>query len=507
MEWLIQALSTIREVRDWVGEVGANLEPVISPMPIQASDELRITPIGPARPAPTRTKPVRTKRTRRRREAAPQIDLDAEGVTIPVRALDRDAVELVRRLQRFDQTAYLVGGCVRDLLVGLPPKDFDVSTSARPEQIKKIFRNSRIIGRRFRLAHVYFRGGKIIETSTFRASAAPEPEESEGSSDLLITRDNVWGNEEEDAQRRDFTINGLFYDVASQKVIDYVDGLEDIRAKRIRTIGDADIRLQEDPVRILRAARFAAKLQFDLDEPLREAMVAHRHDIGRCSQARVLEETFKLLRSGHAARSVRVLQETEVLEVILPEIARYLEHGGEAEAALLDRYLAALDEVVREQRGVSDAVVLAALLHPSLDEQVANAEPHLQNGVIADYLAQLTVRMGATKRVRERLRQIFAAQKSFHRTAGGRRARRRVSPASLMKRAYFADALDLFDIYARASGEGLEDVATWRQRSGHVEASDPEEGAAEPPASGRRRRQRSRSRKAATTREPNADLS
>src|SRR5690606_17514971 len=181
---------------------------------------------------------------------------------IPVERLDPDALGVIHRLRSFGHQAYLVGGCVRDLLLGRQPKDFDVATSAHPGEIRAIFRNCRLIGRRFRLAHVYFPGGKVIETATFRTNPNGESE----SEDLLITRDNAFGTVEEDARRRDFTVNGLFYDVVLGKVLDYVGGRADLERRLLRTIGDPDVRIQEDPVRLLRAVRFAAKLGFEIEE-------------------------------------------------------------------------------------------------------------------------------------------------------------------------------------------------------------------------------------------------
>src|SRR5437763_302361 len=210
--------------------------------------------------------------------------------------LDPDAVKVVRRLRRADFTAYLVGGCVRDLLLGMHPKDFDVATSAHPNQVKTTFRNSRLIGRRFRLAHVYYKGGKVIEVSTFRAN--PLDELTDLPQDLLIRHDNVFGDEEEDARRRDFTINGLFYEVDEGRVVDHVGGKADLRARLVRTIGDPDVRMREDPVRILRAIRFAAKCGLSVEARTYAAMKTHVAEIPRCAPPRVLEAVLKLLRSG-----------------------------------------------------------------------------------------------------------------------------------------------------------------------------------------------------------------
>jgi len=237
-------------------------------------------------------------------------------------AIDADADRVVRKLTRAGYKAYLVGGCVRDLLVGRTPKDFDVATSATPNEIKATFRNSRIIGRRFRLAHVFF-GSKIIETATFRANPRDED-----AADLLIRRDNVFGSETEDARRRDFTINGLFYDVEREEVIDHVGGLADLEAKLIRTIGDPDVRFQEDPVRMLRAIKFAARLGFGFEPTTWRALLRWRSEISKCAPPRLLEEMHRLLRGGAARRSFELMVETGVLAVLSPYLAGLLEGLG-----------------------------------------------------------------------------------------------------------------------------------------------------------------------------------
>jgi poly(A) polymerase len=237
-------------------------------------------------------------------------------------AIDPDADRVVRKLTRAGYKAYLVGGCVRDLLVSRTPKDFDVATSATPNEIKSTFRNCRIIGRRFRLAHVFF-GSKIIETSTFRANPRDEDDH-----DLLIRRDNVFGTETEDARRRDFTINGLFYDVEREEVIDHVGGLADLDARLIRTIGDPDIRFQEDPVRMLRAIKFAARLSFGFEPATWRALLRWRSEISKCAPPRLLEEVHRLLRGGAARRSFELLVETGVLAVLSPYLAGLLEGEG-----------------------------------------------------------------------------------------------------------------------------------------------------------------------------------
>src|SRR3954465_4926117 len=256
--------------------------------------------------------------------------------------IDPDAAKVIQRLRRYDHAAYLVGGCVRDLLLGgRKPKDFDVVTSATPQEIKRLFRNCRIIGRRFRLAHIFF-GPKIIETSTFRANPREvEDEERNGaeteSGNLLIVQDNVFGTPEEDARRRDFTINGLFYDTESGQVIGHVKGLAGLEARVVHTIGDPDIRFREDPIRILRAVKFAARCDLTIEPETYRFMMEHRLEIAKCAQARVSEEFYRLLRSGAAKRSMELLLETELLEILAPELVRGLKANADSEDAALHR--------------------------------------------------------------------------------------------------------------------------------------------------------------------------
>ena len=241
--------------------------------------------------------------------------------------IDGDAERVVRRLTKGGFTAYLVGGCVRDLLLGRQPKDFDVATSATPNDIRDLFRNCRIIGRRFRLAHVYF-GKKIIETATFRAN--PRDDEDGEDGDLLIRRDNVFGTETEDARRRDFTINGLFYDFEREDVIDHVDGLPDLEARLVRTIGDPDVRFREDPIRMLRAIKFAARCDLTIEPATYAALLRHRDDIRKSAPPRVVEEVFRLLRGGAARRSLELALSTGVLDVLSPFLAGLFDTGGAA---------------------------------------------------------------------------------------------------------------------------------------------------------------------------------
>src|SRR6476660_5919801 len=277
--------------------------------------------------------------------------------TISRRDVDPDALKVLYRLHEHNYIAYLVGGSVRDLLLGRRPKDFDIGTSAHPHQVEKLFRNCWIIGRRFRLAHVKF-GPKTIEVATFRrqvdpSELPPDPDESdqavqampdaplppdasiedqvqsEGTHlakirarDRLIHRDNTFGTPEEDAFRRDFTINALFYDIATFSIIDYVGGLEDLRGGLVRSIGDPEVRFREDPVRMLRAVALAARLDFTIEPPILEAIRIHRHEIAKSSPARLLEEYYKILRAGSAEKTFRGLADAGLLEPISEELHR-----------------------------------------------------------------------------------------------------------------------------------------------------------------------------------------
>jgi poly(A) polymerase len=385
-----------------------------------------------------------------------------------VERLDADAVKVISRLRHMGHQAYFVGGCVRDLMLGLKPKDFDIATDAHPGEVRAVFRNCRLIGRRFRLAHVYFRGGKIIEVATFRANPIDVAEDVPSAADLLITRDNVFGTAEEDAVRRDFTVNGLFYDVALGEVIDYVGGRADLEARRIATIGDPEIRVREDPVRALRAIRFAARLGFAIEPEAFAAMRRSAAELARCAPARVLEETFKILRCGNAARAFELLRAAGALPMVLPALAEALDAGEAATRARFQAHLVALDALVRSGAEVSEAVLLGALLmHLRRDEAAGEGagEPRRPGGAGAagesaadQLLGQLVQTARLPRRMAERTRLAMGAQRVFR----GPARRRRRRGGGLGAQAYFQDALQLLEITVRATGEGTEALARWR---------------------------------------------
>jgi poly(A) polymerase len=271
--------------------------------------------------------------------------------------IDPDAIKVLYRLKNRGFLAYLVGGGVRDLLLERKPKDFDIATDAHPQQVKKLFGNCFIIGRRFRLCHIRF-GRKVVEVSTFRRAAEPE----EG--DTLIRRDNTFGTPEQDAFRRDFTVNALFYDIASFSVIDWVGGLADLRDRVIRTIGDPGIRLQEDPVRMLRAVALAARLDFTIDQDTAEAIRALRGDIVRSSPARILDEFYKILRQGRSRETFRMLHEYGLLAYLLPEADQAIAEGGERLLGSLGRLDDYRNAGLATPEQLTNALVMGSLLVP-----------------------------------------------------------------------------------------------------------------------------------------------
>jgi poly(A) polymerase len=364
------------------------------------------------------------------------------ALTIPEALISNDALRIVEKLNEQGHLSYVVGGCVRDLALGTEPKDFDVVTTARPQQVRRAFRYARIIGRRFRLVHVRFGRDRMIEVATFRAQV---PEVIEGE-DLLVREDNVYGAPEEDARRRDFTVNGLFYDPLSGAVVDYVDGMKDLRNKVIRSIGPADTRIQEDPVRILRAIRFAAKLGFELDPMLERAIRKYGSEILRCSPARLWEELLKILRSGHASQAIPLAQKLGFLEHLLPEVSETMNRSADAHRMLLE----ALDALVAERGSApDDLILLAVLVLPLLP---STSPRHALNALMQDWNDRFRV----PRRLRERLEDGLLGMRAMVPDGPW------VEQDSLARRAMFGDAVDLLDLVMRATGNGRGLVKSWR---------------------------------------------
>lgn len=290
--------------------------------------------------------------------------------------VSRGALNVLYTLNKAGFDAYLVGGCLRDIVAGMTPKDFDVVTNATPEQVAPLFRRARLIGRRFQIVHAYF-GPEVIEIATFRALT--EPGERKQSEDGMILRDNIYGSIEEDALRRDFTINALYYNIDNFALYDFVGSLDDIRDRRIRMIGDATARYREDPVRMLRAARFAAKLQFELDADTEAPIHQLGLSLHQVPAARLFDEILKLFLSGHALASLRVLQQLGLLEILFPEAGKQL-HGshGAIWQALIEQACINTDTRIHNQRPVTPAFLFAVFLWPAL---VARAARHSDQGM------------------------------------------------------------------------------------------------------------------------------
>ncbi len=394
-----------------------------------------------------------------------------------------------------------------------------MATSATPEQIHRLFRNSRIIGRRFKLVHVYY-GQKNIETSTFRTAPRQATSDDvngedpgDGDGDLLITHDNEWGSIEDDARRRDFTVNGLFYDIEDRNIVDFVDGLNDLDAGVIRTIGVPAVRFQEDPVRMIRAIKFAARLDFEIEAETCPALPDNAEAIVQCSRARVPEELYKLLRGGAACRSFELMAETGLLDHIWPE---YLELFGGTEVLLAQRdesdappeassedddedaepsplspgaslfsHLRALDAYVSETGQVATNGVLQAILYaPLLGDDLDTAPRRELDQTIDQLMHKPSVALGVARRDRELARQILVAHRRMANPS--RRGRR----SSIVHRQYFHDALVFLGISVEARGRDGGHLQHWQMLAATRVTSDDE-----PRSKSRRRRRGRRTRK------------
>src|SRR5258706_3298629 len=285
--------------------------------------------------------------------------------------ISRCARRTCEELQRAGHTAFVVGGAVRDLLLGIRPKDFDLATSATPDEVRSIFRRSRIIGRRFQIVHVLC-GQEVVEVSTYRAHFAREVDPDNTDEHGRMLSDNVFGTQAEDALRRDFTVNALFYDPVKEEVWDYVHGMKDLKARKLTMIGDPATRYREDPVRMLRAARLAAKLGLEIDAKTREPIHAARHLPQNAPQARLFEPPLTLLLSGNAVECVRLLRELDLHHGLLPLLDTALEDPEAGPLAMAA--LRAADERPAAAKPVSPPFLLAALLWGQVEKNLRKFE-------------------------------------------------------------------------------------------------------------------------------------
>jgi poly(A) polymerase len=371
--------------------------------------------------------------------------------------IDKHAYYVIQKLIQNGFKAYLVGGSVRDLLLNRKPKDFDISTSAKPEAVRKLFRNCLLIGKRFRLAHVRF-GAKIIEVATFRAG--------DPLSENLIVRDNIYGTPEEDVMRRDFTINGLFYDVQDQTIIDYVGGVEDAKEKTLKTIGIAETRFRQDPVRMIRLLKFKARFDFIIDPIALEALFKCKEEIIKSSQARILEELFKMLESGSSERFFQYLHEYGLLTLLLPKLASFLNKNTNFS---IYKFLSEIDKALWKDlnKKIDRAILLSCILFPLLEEKVQKLlhenekVPHL--GIIADISDQLINDVFKPfflipRKIKIKMISILTSQYRLTPLYKKPSRRRRIP-----KDPYFLNAFKFFKIRASVDPKLLKSYTEWNE--------------------------------------------
>lgn len=371
--------------------------------------------------------------------------------------IDEEALKVLYRLHRHGYLAYLVGGSVRDLLLGKVPKDFDVVTNAHPYEIKALFRNSRIIGRRFRLVHVFFSTQKTVEVSTFRSRSEFEVFETEEGE---VIHTESFGTPEEDAMRRDITINGLFYNIANFSIIDCVGGMADLRQGIIRTIGDPGERFHQDPVRMIRVIRHAARTNFAIEDQTYQAILRHREEIRKCSPPRLRDEFLRDLKEGMAQASLQLMLQTGLFLSIFTDFESVFGEQNPSHERNKHFFLSLfglVDQLLQRGRQVSDAVLIALFLTPLL--RAATHEPppldekrrpndliHTLRWAVSQVIAPFSFPRG----IKEMVSQILMAQWILDKAA-----RRGFIPKRIRTKKYFQDAALLFGIKARAKGEKI----------------------------------------------------
>jgi poly(A) polymerase len=421
------------------------------------------------------------------------------------RQISPNALRTLYRLHAHGFIAYLVGGCVRDLLLGRTPKDFDIGTDATPGQIKRLFRNCRLIGRRFRLAHLHFQD-EIVEVSTFRG-AAPASDEGEAEETGhggrfvrhlkdeagMVLADNVFGTPEQDALRRDFTINALAYDIADSSVIDYSTGLSDLKDRLICTIGDPRVRFTEDPVRMLRAVRFAASHDLVIERTAWEGLCELAPTIARVSPSRLYEEVQKLFLTGSARPAFTLLEKGGLLTALFPALGPWLDADGRR-LALIEASLGRLDQAYREGVPASLALFLAAVFGPGVEEAALalhrEGVPYQQamDAVCAAFTKDLCKTVAIPGRVALRLRAVLALQASLRRLPPRR-------PASVAARPEFGEALAYLRLTAEAAPEHRAALEWWEGfLAGNPAMTSPAPPAGVPAGKERRRRRGRRGR-------------
>ena len=387
-----------------------------------------------------------------------------EQHSISRKQFTKGTLDVLYRLSEAGFTAYIAGGGVRDLLVGRHPKDFDIATNARPEQIKRLFGYCRLVGRRFRLAHVHMRD-EVIEVSTFRANLEDAQQKSrfhEKSEDGLILRDNIYGTPEQDAWRRDFTVNALFYNIEDFSIIDYVGGLKDIESKLIRSIGDPDVRMVEDPVRMIRAARFASTLGFQIEPGTESAIMRNASGIALASPARMFEEIQKLFYCGHSRDVFHQLMRLGLLEYMLPEVDAGVK-ASTRQMQWIERVCRQLD-TWRSHRVPVTAELLFALLfglihEAKIAELSATGMPVFEaaDQAVTEHLVALAPKVLIPKVIGRHLAQLMATQSYFTNIKPSRVKR-------FMQRPCFHDAFIYFKMRSRFDEQHADEVKFWDEQ-------------------------------------------
>ena len=371
--------------------------------------------------------------------------------------IDEEALKVLYRLHRHGFLSCLVGGSVRDLLLGKVPKDFDVATNAHPHEIHALFKNSRIIGRRFRLVHVFFKGGKVVEVSTFRSHSEFEETLTD---DGEILKTDSFGTPQEDALRRDITINGLFYNIADFSIIDYVGGIAGLQKKIIRTIGDPDEKFKQDPVRMIRVIRHAARTGFHIEEKTHQAILNNREEIRKCSPSRVRDEFLRELKEGTAASSLRLMTETGLIFSLFPDLRRALGDdaiSGKKNREFLLSLFGLLDQLMKAGRPIPESILLACFVSPFI-RAVASEHPFLGKREQSHYRTQ-TIRWAVhhllspfsfPKGAKEMAILMLAAQSNLRYFI-----QKGVVPKRLRTKKYFKEAVLFFGIEAEATGRKM----------------------------------------------------
>ncbi len=400
--------------------------------------------------------------------------------------IDEDALKIIYRLNKFNHKAFLVGGSIRDLLMGKKPKDFDIATSATPNQVKSIFNNARIIGKRFKIVHVIFKG-KIIEVSTFRSLPEHRLQKKVEDKELLLKRDNNYGTAKEDSARRDFTINSLYFDTRNESIIDFVGGYEDIQNKILRVIGDPDVSFKEDPVRMLRAVKFQSLHSLEIEKNTKFAIKKNRFELEKASTSRMLEEYNKIFRTWNSSKIFRGLAENYLFEVLFKEAAETLKSIPNWQEDFLNtpigKRIFQADKMMQEREELT-SIIFFSLIYSDVVNQSISKEKNKNHLVhsIKEALEPICIRLEIPKKDKERMIKIFASQSRFLNIDESNQVHNEI----FRKKDFFYEAFMIFKINAIVANDdkAIQSAFFWEistrnrpkasQKMVHLENSDPE---------------------------------